>query len=138
MVFIYSLSNYLFKSALPVLRQFLPTEMSLKVMKKVFYFALKTLFVLKILKILPYFLGFVENILIRKLRLILKSMTSQNGKQAFTIQILLNVSRSKGSQIRKFGQLKEHNERNFFFFLKNRTQKVVEKLVPHSFIKLQN
>ena len=43
-------------------------------------------------------------------------MTSQNGKQAFTIQILLNVSRSKGSQIRKFGQLKEHNERIFFFF----------------------
>ena len=107
-------------------------------MKKVFYFALKNLFVLKILKILPYFLGSVENILIRKLRLILKSMTSQNGKQAFTIQTLLNVSRSKGSQIRKFGQLKEHNERIFFFFLENRTQKVVEKLVPHSFIKLQN
>ena len=41
-------------------------------------------------------------------------MTSQTGKQAFAIQILPNVSRSKGNQTRKFGHLIEYNMRNLF------------------------
>ena len=50
--------------------------------------------------------------LIRKLRLISKYMTSQSGKQTTKIHILLNISRSKGNQTMKFGQLIEYNVRN--------------------------
>ena len=35
-------------------------------------------------------------------------MTSQLGEQLFAIHILPNVSRSKGNQTMKFGQLIEH------------------------------
>ena len=41
-----------FKDALSGLRQFLPFENALKIMKNAFYFTLKTLFVLEILKFL--------------------------------------------------------------------------------------
>ena len=39
------------KGALSGLRQFLPTESPLKIMKNAFYFTLKALFVLKIFKL---------------------------------------------------------------------------------------
>ena len=42
-------------------------------------------------------------------------MTSQPGKQAIAIHILPNVSRSKGDQIKKFGQLIECNMKNWGF-----------------------
>ena len=42
-------------------------------------------------------------------------MTSQPGLQTITIDILSNNSQSKGNQTMKFGQLVEHNNRNFFF-----------------------
>ena len=41
-------------------------------------------------------------------------MTSQPGKQAIAVHILLNISRSKGIQTMKFGQLKEYNIRHIF------------------------
>ena len=41
-------------------------------------------------------------------------MTSQPGQQALAIQILINISRSKGNQAMKFGQLIEYNLRNIF------------------------
>ena len=37
------------------------------------------------------------------------NMTSQTGKQIITIHILPNISRSKGNQTIKFGQLIEYN-----------------------------
>ena len=40
-------------------------------------------------------------------------MTSQPGKQTAAIHILPNISRSKGNQTKKFGQLIEHM-RNIF------------------------
>ena len=40
-------------------------------------------------------------------------MLSQPGKQIITIDILPNISQSKGNQIIKFGQLIECNKRNF-------------------------
>ena len=40
-------------------------------------------------------------------------MTSQSGQQTVTIHILPNISRSKGNQTMKFGQLIEYN-RNVF------------------------
>ena len=69
----------LFIGALSCLRQFMVTESSLKMMKNAFYFTLKTLFLLKIFKILSWLFGHVENGLIRKIRLILKIMLSQPG-----------------------------------------------------------
>ena len=57
-------------------------------------------------------------------------------KQTTAIQILPNISRSKGVQKIKFGSLIEHNMRNIF--VQNHTQNVVEKLFPDSFIKNQN
>ena len=52
--------------------------------------------------------------LIRKIRLILKFMTSQPGKQTIGIHILPNISRSKGNQTMKIGQLIEYNMRYNF------------------------
>ena len=41
-------------------------------------------------------------------------MTSQPGKQTIAIHILLNISRSKGNQTTKFGQLIECKIKNIF------------------------
>ena len=41
-------------------------------------------------------------------------MTSQLGKKTITIQILPNISRSKGNQAMKFGQLIEYDMNNIF------------------------
>ena len=41
-------------------------------------------------------------------------MTSQPGLQTIGINILRNISQSKGNHIMKFGQLTEYNKRNIF------------------------
>ena len=41
-------------------------------------------------------------------------MTSQPGQQTIVIYILPNISRRKGNQTIKFGQLVEYNTRNIF------------------------
>ena len=41
-------------------------------------------------------------------------MTSQTEKQIITAQILLNISRIKGNQTMKFGQLIEYNTTKIF------------------------
>ena len=41
-------------------------------------------------------------------------MTSQPGKQTIAIHILPNISRNKGSQTMKLGQLIEYSKRNIF------------------------
>ena len=41
-------------------------------------------------------------------------MTSQAGLQTIAIHVLLNMSKSKGNQTMKFGQLLEYNKRNVF------------------------
>ena len=41
-------------------------------------------------------------------------MTSQPGLQAIAIHIFSNISRNKGNQTMKFGQIKEFNQRNIF------------------------
>ena len=53
-------SDSLFKCALLGLRQFLITESPLKMIKNTFYFKLKVIFVLKILKFLSLFFGHAE------------------------------------------------------------------------------
>ena len=63
-------------------------------------------------------------------------MTSQPGKQTIVMQILPNITKSKGNLTMKFDQLIEHNMRNIF--LENYAKNVVEKLFPDSFLKDQN
>ena len=41
-------------------------------------------------------------------------MTSQPGQQGITIHKLLNISRIKGNQTMKFGQLIEYPKKNIF------------------------
>ena len=41
-------------------------------------------------------------------------MTSQPGQQTIAIHILPNISRNKGNQAMKFGQLIEYNMRHIF------------------------
>ena len=55
-----------------------------------------------------------KNSLIRKIRLTSKFMTSQPGWQAVAIHIFPNISRSKGNQMMKLGQLKEYIKWNVF------------------------
>ena len=54
----------------------------------------------------------LKNGLVRKLRLISNFMTPQAGQQIITISILSNISRSKGNQTMKIGQLIVYNLRN--------------------------
>ena len=59
-------------------------------------------------------------------------MTSQTEKQIITIQVLLNISRTKGKKATKFGQLIKYNMRNIF---KVYTQKCAWKAVIDAFHK---
>ena len=65
-------------------------------------------------------------------------MTSQPGKQTISIQILTNISRSKGNQAMKFGQLIDYNMRNIFLDKSYTKSYMVEKLFPDPFLKNQN
>ena len=62
-------------------------------------------------------------------------MTSQPGKQTVIIHILLNISRSKGNQTMKFGQLLQYNMRNIF--LEKSHTKCGEETIPRLFSKKQ-
>ena len=87
-------------------------ERPLKMMKNAFYFILKALFFLKIFKVFVLtFWSCRKNGLIRKKRLISKFMASQSGQQ---IHILPIISKSKGNQTMKFGQLIEYYKINIF------------------------
>ena len=69
--------------------------------------------------------------LIRKIRLVLKFMTSQPAaERTIAIHILPNISRKKGNHTSKFGQLIEYNTRNVFIEKPN--------LVKKLFLKNQN
>ena len=61
-------------------------------------------------------------------------MTSQTGKQTIAIHILPNISRSKGNQAMKTGQLIEYNMRNIF--LEKPYTKRVGETIPRLFPKL--
>ena len=60
-------------------------------------------------------------------------MTSQIGQQIITIRILHNISKSKGNQTMKSGQLIEHNMRNIF--LEKSHTKFVGEASPRDFYK---
>ena len=67
------------KDALPSREQFFLTESPFKMMKNAFYFTLNTLLVLKIFNFCLQCLAMSINDMIRKIKLISKSMTSQLG-----------------------------------------------------------
>ena len=62
-----------------------------------------------------------------------KFMMSQPGKQAFVLYLLPNISRRKGNQTMKFGQLIEYNMRNIF--LEKSNTKCCLETSPRSFSK---
>ena len=59
-------------------------------------------------------------------------MTSQPGQQTTAIHLLLNISRIKGKQTMKFGQLMEYSKRNIS--LQKSCRKEVGRLVPDLFL----
>ena len=97
------------KGALLGLRQFLATESSLKLMKNAFYYTSKALFVLKISKFLSQHFGHVSKRFDQKDQVNFKFYDVK-----IVIHILPNISRSKGNQTKKFGQLIKCNMRNTF------------------------
>ena len=60
-------------------------------------------------------------------------MTSQPGKQTIAIHILTNISRSKGNQTMKFGQLIEYDMRTIF--LEKSFSKCGRETIPRPFSK---
>ena len=54
-------------------------------------------------------------------------MTSQPGKQTITIHILHTISKSKGNQTMKFGDLREYKAKKILF--KNHAENEAERLV---------
>ena len=65
-------------------------ESPLKMIKNIFHFILKALFVRKILQFLSWLFS-SKNDMIRKIRLNSKFTTSQTGLQTIAIHILLNI-----------------------------------------------
>ena len=63
-------------------------------------------------------------------------MTSQTGQQTITIHILPDISRRKGNQTMKFGQLIECNMKNIF--LEKSCAKCGGETSPDPFLKSQN
>ena len=76
------------------------------------------------------FLVMCKNGLIEKTRLISRFMTSQRGTQTVAIHILPNISRSKGNQTNKYGQLIEYSMRNTFI------EKIVHKMWRRNFSQI--
>ena len=68
-------------------------------------------------------------------------MTSQPGQQTIAIHILPNISRNKGNQTMKFGQLIEHNMRNITFighniFVEKSYRKCAGEIIPKASSKI--
>ena len=84
-------------------------------MKNALYFTSQALFVLKIFKFLSWIFGHVAKRLDKKDQVNLKfyDVTVWLTK-TIVIHIMPNISKSKGNQTMKFGQLIEYNMRNIF------------------------
>ena len=74
-----------------------------------------------------------KNDFIRKIKLISKFMTLQLGKQTIAIRLLPNISRIKGNQTMKFGQLIVYDMRNTF--LEKSYAKCGGETIPRPFSK---
>ena len=67
----------------------------------------------------------------KKIRLISKFATSQSEKETIEMHVLPSISRNKGNQTIKFGQLIGYNTSNIF--LEKSTQILVANLFPDLF-----
>ena len=103
------------------LRQPLATKRPLKMMKNVFLFHLDFWLCILVMQ---------KNGLTL---LISKFLTLQPGKQTVTMHVMLNMSKSKGNQRIKFGEVIECNMRNVF--LKKSYTKYGEGTIHRSFLK---
>ena len=99
-------------------------------MKNAFYFTLKALFILKIFTFLSRRFCYAEKRLGQKDRVNSK-ICGVTNLETVTINILPEISRSRGNQTMKFGQLIKYNLSSIF--LKN----MVEKLVSDPFLKIK-
>ena len=102
------------KGALLGLKQFLATESPLKMMKNAFYFTSIALFVLNIFKFLSWLFGHVVKRLDWKDKVNFKFHDVTAWLTNYFNTQLPNISRSKGNQAMKFGQLIEYNMINIF------------------------
>ena len=107
-------------------------------MKNAFYFTLKALFVLKIFNFLSLVFGYVGKRfdLKDKVNFKIYGVTTWLTINCYTL-IAQYISRSKGNQAMKFGQLIENNMKNIFSDKIFHTQNVVEKQFPDSFLNNQ-
>ena len=121
------------KSALSSLRQFLATESSVKMPKMLFMSPEKLFLFSRYFNFCLDILIVQKKGLIGKIRLISKFMMSQSGKQTIAVHILPNISRSRGTQTIKFGQLIEWNMR--IIFLEISCAKCAGESVPRPFSK---
>ena len=83
-------------------------ESALKVMKYTLYFMLKALFIFELFTFLSWYFGYLVK------RRDKKAMFNFKSYDVVTTHILPNISRSKGNQTTKFGQLIEYTMRNVF------------------------
>ena len=67
--------------------------------------------------------------------MLISKFISQPGKQTLATHTLTNISRSKGKQTIKLGQLIIYSIKNIFLGKSYTTQNVVEKLFPNPFLK---
>ena len=74
-------------------------------MKNTFYFSLKNLSFLKNLNICPTFFVQLGKSLDKKTKVDFEIMNLKSEKQTVAIHILSNISKRKGNQTTKFGQL---------------------------------
>ena len=104
-------------------------------MKKDLYFMLKALFVLKIFIFLSRFFGDVGRLPDKKAEVSFK-VNDITVWETITIHVLVNITKSKGNQAMKFGQLIKYSLR--FFFLEESDAKCGGEAIPRSFWKSQN
>ena len=100
--------------------------------EKLFYFTLKAFFVLKIFRLF----GRIKKPLDLKDQVSFQIYDAKLGKQTIAIQVLPNISRSKGDQRKRFGQLIEYNMRTIF--LEKSYMKCGGETIPRPFSKNQN
>ena len=65
-------------------------------------------------------------------------MASQPGKQAIAVHIVPNISRSQGNQTIKFGQLIVYNMENIFLENLMKSENLIKKLFPDTFLKIHS
>ena len=94
------------------MRQSLAAENTLKMKKNAFHFMFKALFVLEVFQILSWGFGHVQKWLDKKVKVNFKIYDVIDWQQVIAILMMSSISRSKGSQAMKFGQLTEDNTKN--------------------------